>query len=514
MSGALGVLVVPAPVVLVVRTLVVARPVSSPGTHAIHRLSTATSGTLLVVIGVGAARAAVRSTLGVLVVPAPPVGTSGLVARPVSSPGTHAIHRLGAPRGGALPVVIAVGAARAIVSGVLGDLVRPAALVLGALQGPPVFTEVAPVTVVLAGAASIAGPVPRAVHGLGAARSRTRLVVVAVGASRAAVGGVLGHLVGLAPQVPLRGALIVARPVSGPVPRTVHRLRTARGRARGRHVAVGAARAAVRGAPGVLVVSAPPVGASGLVAPAVGAPRSGAVHRLGATRGGAGVLTVAVPAASSTIGGVGRVNVLAALPVLAARLVAPAVRRPVPGTVHGLGAPRLSAILVPVAVGASGPTVRSGGGVHVVPALLAAAAGPEARPVPRAVRCLGAAAGGALSVPVAVGATGTSVRGGGGVHVVPALLAAGAAAVARPVPRAVLGLWAAAGGALGLPGSRAQQAPTRGLRLLVPEFGVVHGRLLQGAPFRIGFPVKRAVIVPPRVPTTKPTVPSVRVGSR
>ena len=139
-SGALGVLVVPAPVVLVVRTLVVARPVSSPGTHAIHRLSTATSGTLLVVIGVGAARAAVRSTLGVLVVPAPPVGTSGLVARPVSSPGTHAIHRLGAPRGGALPVVIAVGAARAIVSGVLGDLVRPAALVLGALQGPPVFT--------------------------------------------------------------------------------------------------------------------------------------------------------------------------------------------------------------------------------------------------------------------------------------------------------------------------------------------------------------------------------------
>ena len=347
-------------------------------------------------------------------------------------------------------------------------------------------------------------------------------MVVAVGASRAAVGGVLGHLVGLAPQVPLRGALIVARPVSGPVPRTVHRLRTARGRARGRHVAVGAARAAVRGAPGVLVVSAPPVGASGLVAPAVGAPRSGAVHRLGATRGGAGVLTVAVPAASSTIGGVGRVNVLAALPVLAARLVAPAVRRPVPGTVHGLGAPRLSAILVPVAVGASGPTVRSGGGVHVVPALLAAAAGPEARPVPRAVRCLGAAAGGALSVPVAVGATGTSVRGGGGVHVVPALLAAGAAPVARPVPRAVLGLWAAAGGALGLPGSRAQQAPTRGLRLLVPEFGVVHGRLLQGAPWSSkGIPVPRAVIVPPRkidraqIDTTKPTVPSsVRAGCR
>ena len=141
-SGTLGVLVVPASPVLVVLGVVEARSIRSPVTRAVNRLRAAGGGTLLVVVGVGATITVVSGALGVLVVPAPVVLVvrTLVVARPVSSPGTHAIHRLGAPRGGALPVVIAVGAARAIVSGVLGDLVRPAALVLGALQGPPVFT--------------------------------------------------------------------------------------------------------------------------------------------------------------------------------------------------------------------------------------------------------------------------------------------------------------------------------------------------------------------------------------
>ena len=142
MSSIRGHLVVLAPLVLVVTVVVIARSIPTPRSSTVHRLRATRGRALLVVVAVWASVSVVSGALGVLVVPAPVVLVvrTLVVARPVSSPGTHAIHRLGAPRGGALPVVIAVGAARAIVSGVLGDLVRPAALVLGALQGPPVFT--------------------------------------------------------------------------------------------------------------------------------------------------------------------------------------------------------------------------------------------------------------------------------------------------------------------------------------------------------------------------------------
>ena len=156
-SGVGRVLVVPAPPVLVVRSSVRARSISSPSTGTVHRLSTSRGRALLVVVAVWATVPVVSSALGVLVGPAPPVGGAGLVATPIRTPATHAVHRLRATRCSARVVVVAVWATSTVVSGVGRVRVLPAPLVL-----------VPRADVV---AAPIGAPVAHAVHRLRAARS-------------------------------------------------------------------------------------------------------------------------------------------------------------------------------------------------------------------------------------------------------------------------------------------------------------------------------------------------------
>ena len=127
-----AVFVVPAPPVLVVLGVVVAWSVRIPRSSTIHRLSTTAVRALLVVVREWAAITVVSSALGVLVVPAPVVLVvrTLVVARSIRIPSSNTINWLRATRGRALHVVVAVRTPITIVSDRRGLLIGPAPPVL------------------------------------------------------------------------------------------------------------------------------------------------------------------------------------------------------------------------------------------------------------------------------------------------------------------------------------------------------------------------------------------------
>ena len=130
-SSILGVLVLSAALVLVAAGFV-ARSVSSPRTNTIHRLSTTRGGALLVVVAVWAAGSAIGLICGDTVVPAPLVLVvrAIMVTRSVTTPSANTVQRLRASAGCALLVLVGVRAIVTVGCPALGNRVLSATLVL------------------------------------------------------------------------------------------------------------------------------------------------------------------------------------------------------------------------------------------------------------------------------------------------------------------------------------------------------------------------------------------------
>ena len=445
--GVCGNLVVPAPLVLVVSSIVIARAVRAPKTHTIGGLSTASVGALVVVVSVRASVAVVRSTLAVHVLPATLVlvVSTVVVARAIGAPRADAIHGLRAAPVRALVVVVRVGAPVTVVGGVLGDLVTPATLVLVVS------------TVVVARAIRVPGT--DAIHRLRASSRRALLVPIGMGATIAVVGRVLGHVVSPAPPILMITRGVRARSVGSPRTSAVNRLRAA---------ALGALLVVVRErAPNTvvcsigrdLVASAPLVLVlGGVVAAAVAAPSTNAIHRLCAPRRRAAIMVVRIRASVASVCRILAHVVLPATPVGAARLVAGAIAAPATRAVDGLRAPTVRALRLAITVAAPVTVVRRvlRHGVRPATLVLVLAIHVVARAVtaPRAnaMHGLGASPGGALLIVVRKRTSITVVRGRLDDLVVAAPSVRAARLVAAtprsPLAHAIDGLRATARGAL------------------------------------------------------------------
>ena len=174
-----AVLAVPAPVVLMVRTLVVAGSICTPSSSAVHWLRATRGRALLVVVAVWAAITVVSSVGAVLVVPAPPVLVvcGVVVAWSVRIPRSSTVHRLNTSRSRALNLVVSVWALLAIACWGGGDLVGPATLIL--------------VTIRVVLASSVRTPLALAINRLAATRLGAVLLSICVSAC---ITIVLSHL--------------------------------------------------------------------------------------------------------------------------------------------------------------------------------------------------------------------------------------------------------------------------------------------------------------------------------
>ena len=191
----------------------------------------------------------------------------------------------------------------------------------------------------------------------------------------------------------------------------------------------------------------------------VGAKGANAVHGLRATTLCAVLVVVTVRTPRPSVLGVGGVLVVSALAVATSVFVAATIPSPITLAVDGLRAVTALAVCVVVAVWAALSAIGSRCGVHVVPALLAAAAASVASPGAHTVGWGGAAAALAVCVVVAIRAVRSSVGSRCGVHVVLALLAAAAVTIPGPVSCAVHWLGATRGRALLLSSRCAQKTP-------------------------------------------------------
>ena len=125
-------LVQPAAPVLVVLAVMEAGSIRSPGTHAVHRLGAAPSCALIVIMGVRAAITVMGSSRADLVQPAAPVLVVAgvMLARSVRSPGTLAVHRLSTAALGPLLIHVSERTVVTIVGRVHGNLVVAVPLIL------------------------------------------------------------------------------------------------------------------------------------------------------------------------------------------------------------------------------------------------------------------------------------------------------------------------------------------------------------------------------------------------
>ena len=186
------------------------------------------------------------------------------------------------------------------------------------------------------------------------------------------------------------------------------------------------------------------------------------------------------------------VTVHSALAVATSGFVAATV--PTPGTlaVDGLRAASVVAVGVVVAVWAALSAMLCGYGVPVIPALLATTAASVATPRSLAIHGLRAATALAVCVVVAVWAVRSSVGSGCGVHVVLALLAAAAATHSGPVSWAVPWWIATRGRALLLSSRCAQKTPAVVSGLLKVSAPAKAVRVAVTKVERIGAPVATA----------------------
>ena len=405
-SSASAVLVQPTPPVLVVLGVMEARAVSSPTASTVNRLSTSTSGALLVVISVGTSITVVGIVGSVLVVSAPSVLMilGVVVTRSVSSPGTSAVNGLSTTRGGAGLVVVGVGAARSAVSSVCGHLVLPAPLVL-VVRGVMV-------------ARSIRTPRPNTVHRLRATRGDTLALSFTVWTALSVAGSIGGVLVLSALLVLLTGWIMKADSIRRPLSLTVNRLTATTLGAVPQVVSMWASKAIVFGplSNGVHTAALVLVILVVIGTRTVGTPGSNAIHRLRAAGGGALLIVVGVSTSITVVGSVGGVLVVSAPSILVVTvMLTRSVSSPGTGAVQRLGAARSGALLVVVAVCATLSIVSSVCGHLVVSAPLVLVvrgvmvAGCVRTPRTNTVHRLRAARDGARLVVVAVRASVTVV---------------------------------------------------------------------------------------------------------
>ena len=444
-SSASAVLVQPTPPVLVVLGVMEARAVSSPTASTVNRLSTSTSGALLVVISVGTSITVVGIVGSVLVVSAPSVLMilGVVVTRSVSSPGTSAVNGLSTTRGGAGLVVVGVGAARSAVSSVCGHLVLPAPLVL-VVRGVMV-------------ARSIRTPRPNTVHRLRATRGDTLALSFTVWTALSVAGSIGGVLVLSALLVLLTGWIMKADSIRRPLSLTVNRLTATTLGAVPQVVSMWASKAIVFGplSNGVHTAALVLVILVVIGTRTVGTPGSNAIHRLRAAGGGALLIVVGVSTSITVVGSVGGVLVVSAPSILVVTvMLTRSVSSPGTGAVQRLGAARSGALLVVVAVCATLSIVSSVCGHLVVSAPLVLVvrgvmvAGCVRTPRTNTVHRLRAARGGARLVVVAVRASVTVVGRVPSHLVQPAPLVTGRGEQGSPVlniltttPRAIIHLF-------------------------------------------------------------------------
>ena len=337
-----AVLAVPAPVVLMVRTLVVAGSIRTPSSSAVHGLRATTGCALLVVVAVWAAITIVGRVRSHLLVLASLVLVIRIivVARSVSTPRANTVHWLRATAAhSALLVVVGVRAPVSIVGRVRRYRVVPASLVL--------------VGYAVVVARTVSTPRTSTVLWLRASRRGALLVVVVVRASNTTMGGIRRNLVVPAYLVLVVRAIMITRSVSTPRANAVHRLRASRRGVLLVVVGMGATVTVVSSILGVLVLSAALVlVAAGFVARSVSSPRTNTIHRLSTTRGGALLVVVAVWAAGSAIGLICGDTVVPAPLVLVVRaiMVTRSVTTPSANTVQRLRASAGCALLVFVGV--------------------------------------------------------------------------------------------------------------------------------------------------------------------
>ena len=336
----------------------VATAVSTPCSYTVHRLSTTAVRALLVVVAVWAALAIVGSALGVLVVPAPVVLVVIIlmVTRAVRTPRSSTVHRLGATRRRAGLVVVRKWTTITIVSSIGADLIVSAPPVLVVRTVMVARSIRTPSSSTIHGLRATTGRalliVVVAVHRLRATRRGAILLVVAVWASRAVVCCVLSFLVLSAASVLVLRADIAARSVRTPSTDTMRRLGTSTGGAAGVTIAVWAVSTAIHWMRVDTIVPAPPVGLVSAVvrAAAVRSKASCTVNTLRTATGCALLVAAAVRAAGTIVRRVSRDTVRSALPVHSAGSDATAIAAELTNAVHWLRAPTLCAILLTIAV--------------------------------------------------------------------------------------------------------------------------------------------------------------------
>lgn len=125
-------LVKSASLVLVVRGVVVATPIGTPSSIAIHRLCAASCGALHVVVTVWAAITAMSRVFADLVLSASLILMSAtvVVAISVTAPASNTVDRLAATTCSTLQVVVGVGASITTVSSACAVLIASAPLIL------------------------------------------------------------------------------------------------------------------------------------------------------------------------------------------------------------------------------------------------------------------------------------------------------------------------------------------------------------------------------------------------
>ena len=409
-----------AALVRVIIIVVMTRLIISPRSNTVRWLSALLSGALLKLVSVWASVSIVGRSKRDLVKSAPLVRVcfAIMTTRAIGVPSSDTINWLRATSQCALNIAVSVWASVATVGRGSLNNISAALLVL--------------VSVIVMLACIILTPSSQAIHWLGAALSGALLVSVRVWASKTIVSSVHSDSIGSASPVLVICAVMITSSVRSPVSNTINRLATAIGRAldllilkwTNLTIQVCFDCNSVGSASLVLVTI------SNVVAASVQAPFTNTVNRLTAFRLGA-VLELILVWASKAIVGSSSANLVgsASLVLMTVnQIFTSAVIRPCSNTVHWLGTALRGALLKLISVWASITVVQGRNRDLVESASLVAVVFlfMEARgiliPSTNAVNRLLAKLGAALNIAVSVWASVSIGRRGSAHNVSPALL--------------------------------------------------------------------------------------------
>ena len=418
-QGNLRHLVHTAALVLVISLVIEAFSVGIPGSSAVNRLGTLLRGALLKVVRVRASMAVVLSNGGHLIHSAALVLMliNVVLALAELVPRSDAINGLRARLGRALLVVLGISTLVTAMSGLAGDLVLSALLVL--------------VIICMVGTGVIRSPSSQAVHRLGTALRRALLEGMHIRAAKSIVSHAGRDLVDLAVLVLMGICVISTRIIRAPSTNAVHGLAAFASRALNLAILIGASSATEISLRGDLVGAAALISVAilDMVAAGVWSPLALAIHRLAAARLGAVLEIVLVRASEAIVQGSLRHLIQAAALIFVRSLIvgALAVGFPSANTVHGLGTLLHSAFLVLIGVRASMAIVLCDSGHLVqpaspVPVIILVIAGRVLIPIADTIDRLSTRACNALHVSISIRASIAVVQLWPGHAINPALL--------------------------------------------------------------------------------------------